>query len=79
MGGSRASLALIAAEELGIPYSQVRAHVADTASLGHNDMTEGSRGTFSSGMATIFAARDAIEVLRQRAAKMWDIAVEDVK
>jgi CO/xanthine dehydrogenase Mo-binding subunit len=79
VGGSRASLALIAAEELGIPYSQVRAHVADTASLGHNDMTEGSRGTFSSGMATIFAARDAIEVLRQRAAKMWDIAVEDVK
>jgi CO/xanthine dehydrogenase Mo-binding subunit len=79
VGGSRASLALIAAEELGIPYTQVKSHVADTASLGHNDMTEGSRGTFSSGMATIFAARNAIEVLRQRAAKMWDIPVEDVK
>jgi CO/xanthine dehydrogenase Mo-binding subunit len=78
VGGSRASLSLIAAEELGIPYEQVKTNVADTASLGHNDMTEGSRGTFSSGMATIFAAREAIEVLRQRAAKMWDIPVEAV-
>lgn len=78
VGGSRASLSLIAAEELGIPYEQVRANIADTASLGHNDMTEGSRGTFSSGMATIFAARQAIEVLRARAATTWGIAVEDV-
>ena len=59
MGGSRSSMAMIAAEELGIPYEQVRANIADTTSLGHNDMTEGSRGTFSSGMATVFAARDA--------------------
>ncbi|MBD3647867.1 MAG: xanthine dehydrogenase family protein molybdopterin-binding subunit, partial [Pseudomonadales bacterium] len=78
VGGSRASLAMIAAEELGIPYEQVKPHVADTSSLGHNDMTEGSRGTFSSGMATILAARNAIEVLKERAAKMWDIPVEDV-
>jgi CO/xanthine dehydrogenase Mo-binding subunit len=78
VGGSRASLSLIAAEELGIPYEQVRANIADTASLGHNDMTEGSRGTFSSGMATIFAARQAIEVLRARAATTWGIPVEDV-
>ena len=78
VGGARASLGLIAAEELGIPYSQVKTHIADTASLGHNDMTEGSRGTFSSGMATIFAARNAIEVLKARAAKMWDIPVEQV-
>ncbi|HIG39360.1 MAG: xanthine dehydrogenase family protein molybdopterin-binding subunit [bacterium] len=78
VGGSRASLCLIAAEELGIPYEQVKANVADTASLGHNDMTEGSRGTFSSGMATIFAARDAIEVMRSRAADMWEIPLDDV-
>ena len=29
-------------------------------------------------MATIFAARKAIDVLRDRAARMWDIPVEDV-
>ena len=79
VGGSRASLSLIAAEELGIPYDRIKCIVADTASLGHNDTTEGSRGTFSSGMATIFAARNAVEVLRQRAAKMWEIDVEDVE
>lgn len=78
VGGARASLALIAAEELGIAYEDVRTNIGDTSSLGHNDTTEGSRGTFSSGMATIFAARKAIDVLKERAAKMWQIPVEAV-
>ncbi|MEI9406574.1 xanthine dehydrogenase family protein molybdopterin-binding subunit [Mesorhizobium argentiipisi] len=78
VGGSRASLSLVAAEELGIDYSQVKAVVADTSSLGYNDMTDGSRGTFSSSMATISAARNAIKILKDRAAQMWDIPVEDV-
>ncbi|SFO65613.1 xanthine dehydrogenase, molybdenum binding subunit apoprotein [Mesorhizobium sp. NFR06] len=78
VGGSRASLSLVAAEELGIDYAQVKAIVADTSSLGYNDMTDGSRGTFSSSMATISAARNAIKVLKDRAAQMWDIPVEDV-
>ena len=78
VGGSRASLTLIAAEELGIPYERVKCNVADTGSLGHNDMTDGSRGTFSSGMATIFAARNAVTELRERAAKTWEIPLEDV-
>ena len=78
VGGSRASLALCVAEELGIPYDRVKCVVADTGSLGHNDMTDGSRGTFSSSMAGIFAARNAITVLRERAAKKWEIPVENV-
>lgn len=79
VGGARASLSLICAEELGIPYENVKCNVGDTGSLGHNDTTEGSRGTFSSGMATIFAARDAIDELKQRAAIMWEIPVEEVE
>ena len=78
VGGSRASLSLVAAEKLGISYAQVQTVVADTGSLGYNDMTDGSRGTFSSSMATISAARNAIQVLRERAAKTWDIPVDDV-
>ncbi|TPM30870.1 xanthine dehydrogenase family protein molybdopterin-binding subunit [Mesorhizobium sp. B2-3-4] len=78
VGGSRASLSLVAAEELGIDYAQLKAVVADTSSLGYNDMTDGSRGTFSSSMATISAARNAIKILRDRAAQMWDIPVDDV-
>ncbi|RWO55256.1 xanthine dehydrogenase family protein molybdopterin-binding subunit [Mesorhizobium sp.] len=78
VGGSRASLSLVAAEELGITYEQIKAVVADTSSLGYNDMTDGSRGTFSSSMATISAARNAIKILRERAAQMWDVPVDDV-
>jgi CO/xanthine dehydrogenase Mo-binding subunit len=78
VGGSRASLSLVAAEELGIDYGQVKTVVADTATIGFNDTTEGSRGTFSSSMATIFAARNAIKLLRERAASMWDIPVDEV-
>ena len=79
VGGARASMSLIAAEELGIPYDKVKCNVGDTSSLGHNDTTEGSRGTFSSGMATIFAARAAIDVLKARAALMWEIDVDDIE
>lgn len=78
VGGSRASLSLIVAEELGIDYGQVKTIIADTSSLGYNDMTDGSRGTFSSSMATISAARNAIRIMRERAAQMWDIPVDDV-
>lgn len=79
VGGSRASVAMAVAEEMGISYDQVRSVIADTSSLGHNDMTDGSRGTFSTSMAAIFAARNAVKVLRERAAKTWDIPVAEVE
>jgi CO/xanthine dehydrogenase Mo-binding subunit len=79
VGGSRASIAMAVAEELGVTYENVRCVVADTSTLGHNDMTDGSRGTFSSSMAAIFAARKAVEVLRDRAAKTWEINITDVE
>ena len=37
VGGARSSMAMIAAEELGISYGDVKTHIGDTASLGHND------------------------------------------
>ncbi len=79
VGGSRASLAMAVAEELGIAYDKVRVVVADTSSLGHNDMTDGSRGTFSSSMACVDATRKAVHILRERAAKTWEISVDDVE
>ena len=78
VGGSRAALAMAVAEELGVKYDNVRVIVADTSSLGHNDMTDGSRGTFSSSMAAVDATRKAVSVLKERAAKTWEIPVEDV-
>src|SRR5688572_11924633 len=79
VGGSRASMCLMAAEELGIAYENVRCIVADTSSLGYNDMSDGSRVTFSSGMATVTAARNAKKVLCKRAAKTWNIPEEAVE
>jgi len=73
IGGSRASIGMMAAEELGIPLDKVQTIVADTASLGHNDVTDGSRVTFAVGLATIKAARAAKKELCKRAAKMWGI------
>jgi CO/xanthine dehydrogenase Mo-binding subunit len=73
IGGSRASMALMAAEELGIPYDRVRVQVADTEAVGFNNMTGGSRVTFATGMAVIQAARDVIRQLRQRAAQLWNV------
>jgi len=78
IGGSRASMCIMVAEELGIPYENVRAIVADTSALGYNDTTEGSRVTFSSGMALIYAAKKAKLEMCARAAMMWDIPEEAV-
>ncbi len=78
IGGLRASLAMMAAEELKVPYEKVRPIIADTASLGYNFLTGGSRSTFSSGMATVEAARSIIKQACGRAAKLWEIPEEAV-
>ncbi|WP_436399397.1 xanthine dehydrogenase family protein molybdopterin-binding subunit [Roseobacter sp. S98] len=78
IGGSRASISMMAAEELGIPYEKVRTVITDTNSLGFNDVTDGSRVTFAVGLATIEAARAAIREMCARVAKIWDIDEEAV-
>jgi CO/xanthine dehydrogenase Mo-binding subunit len=79
VGGSRASIALMAAEELGIPYENIRVNIADTASLGFNEQSHGSRVTFASGLAAIQAARDAKKKLCARAAAKWGIPEDAVE
>lgn len=78
IGGSRASMALMAAEELGIPYEDVHVVVADTESAGFSNVTGGSRVTFATGMAVIEAARDIISQLKSRAAALWNLDEEMV-
>jgi CO/xanthine dehydrogenase Mo-binding subunit len=79
IGGSRTSLALMAAEELGIDVAKVRPVVADTETVGYNDGTGGSRVTFATGMAVIQAAQDVVRQLRERAAAIWGVEVEQVE
>jgi CO/xanthine dehydrogenase Mo-binding subunit len=73
IGGSRASMALMAAETLGVDYSTVRAIVADTGSVGYTHVTGGSRVTFASGTAVVNATKTAIKELCKRAALIWDV------
>ena len=79
IGGSRASLAQMAAEELGIDVHRIEPVVADTHSIGYNDLTGGSRVTFAVGMAVVSAARELIEDMCSRAARIWDVPPEEVE
>ncbi|MDC0238449.1 xanthine dehydrogenase family protein molybdopterin-binding subunit [Gammaproteobacteria bacterium] len=78
IGGSRASMCIMAAETLGIPYERITAHVADTESTGYCNMTGGSRTTFATGMAVVEACEDIIAQCKERAAMTWDIDADQV-
>ena len=78
IGGQRASLAMIAAEVLGLRADEVRPSVADTDSVGHTDVTGGSRTTYATGTAVHKAAEAVKAELFKRAAKLWDVPVEEV-
>lgn len=79
IGGLRASLGMMAAEELGVKLDKVRVSIGDTQSLGYNFLTGGSRATFSSGLATVEAARQIQSEVTARAAKLWDLPIEAVE
>ncbi|MGE5269148.1 MAG: xanthine dehydrogenase family protein molybdopterin-binding subunit [Thiohalocapsa sp.] len=79
IGGSRASMAMMAAEVLGLPYEQVRPIVGDTSQAGYCFLTGGSRVTFATGMAVTQAAEKVVVELKKRAAMIWDISPEAVE
>jgi CO/xanthine dehydrogenase Mo-binding subunit len=79
IGGSRASMALMVAEVLSVPYERVRCVVGDTTAIGFSASTGGSRVTFAGGMAVTQAAEKVIAELKKRAAVMWDISPDAVE
>ena len=78
IGGSRASMQMMAAEELGIPLEKLKPIVADTESVAFSQGTGGSRTTFATGMATIEAAQDLVRQFKERAAALWNLTHEQV-
>ncbi|MFN8617219.1 MAG: xanthine dehydrogenase family protein molybdopterin-binding subunit [Dehalococcoidia bacterium] len=78
IGGSRASLGMQLAEVLGIPFDEIKPTVVDTDSIGHNDVTGGSRTTFASGLACFEAGMDIRRQMIARAAKMWGAPEDEV-
>tara|TARA_B100000315_G_scaffold259726_1_gene316908 strand:+ start:1841 stop:4165 length:2325 start_codon:yes stop_codon:yes gene_type:complete len=77
-GGMRAAYSQIVAEELGIPFENVRAIQSDTSSLGFNFTTAGSRGTAAGSMAAVKASRDAITRMCEVAARIWEVEPDQV-
>jgi CO/xanthine dehydrogenase Mo-binding subunit len=78
IGGTRTTCAMIAAEVLGLKAEEVHPVVADTESIGHTDTTGGSRVTFATGYAVYEAAQDAVNLLKQRAAVLWQAKPEEI-
>jgi CO/xanthine dehydrogenase Mo-binding subunit len=78
IGGSRASMCMMAAETLGVSYQQVRALIGDTESTGFSNVTGGSRTTFATGMAVVRACEDIIAQCKSRAAATWGVDEDQV-
>lgn len=79
IGGTRASIAMQAAEVLGIPAESVNPSVVDTNSIGYTAVTGGSRTTFATGYAAYEAAQDVKRQMIERAAKLWDVDEANVQ
>ena len=73
VGGSRTSIAMQAAEVLGISAEDVRPSVVDTDTIGFTAVTGGSRTTFATGWAAYEAAQDVKQQCIVRAASIWDV------
>jgi CO/xanthine dehydrogenase Mo-binding subunit len=71
LSGTRTSIAMQAAEVLGISAGDVNPTVADSDSVGYTSVTGGSRTTFATGWAACEAAQDVIRQMKERAALLW--------
>lgn len=78
IGGSRASIANITAELLGIEYDRVSVLIGDTATIGYSNLTGGSRVLFASAMVVTESTEKVIATLRGLAAKIWGIDTDAV-
>ncbi|MBI4311192.1 MAG: xanthine dehydrogenase family protein molybdopterin-binding subunit [Chloroflexi bacterium] len=79
IGGTRTSVAMQLAEALGIPVSKVKPSVVDTDSIGFTSVTGGSGVTFKTGVACYEAGLDIKRQMIERAAAIWNVAVENVE
>ena len=79
LSGTRVSIAMQAAETLGLSVEDVAPSVVDTDSVGWTGTSGGSRITFDTGKAVIAAAEEVIRQMSARAALLWEVQPADVK
>ena len=78
LSGTRTTVAMQAAEVLGLRVEDVISTVADTGSAGWSAGSGGSRITFDTGRAAISAAEEVKRQMSERAALLWEVQPEDV-
>src|SRR5581483_4656581 len=71
-------LAMITAEELGLPYERVRVLLSDTDLTPDGGPTTASRQTFVTGNAARYAAKGMREILAETASEYLDAAPEQL-
>jgi CO/xanthine dehydrogenase Mo-binding subunit len=77
--GSHTVLPQIAAEELGVPFSNVRVVSSDTAITPYDRSTGASRTTTLMGSAVLEASRDAVQQMVVMAADVLKVKVEQIQ
>ena len=78
LSGTRLTLAMQAAEALGIPIEDVVPTIGDTHSVGYTFQSVGSRTTFATGIAVYETAQKILKQMAERAAMMWETDAENV-
>ena len=79
LSGTRTSVAMQAAEVLGLDVEDVISTVGDTDSAGWSGVANGSKITYSTGLAAIAAAEEVELQMSARAALIWEVQREDVE
>jgi len=78
IGGTRASIAMQAAEVLGIPAEKMKPTIVDTDLVGYTDATGGSRTTYATGHAAYDAATAVVAEMGLRAAMLWEVDPDSI-
>lgn len=79
LSGTRMTLAMQAAEALGIDVEDVSPIVGDTESVAYTFQSVGSRTTFATGIAVYKAAQKILAQMKERAALIWETDVENIE
>ena len=79
IGGTRTTIAMQAAEALGLDAHDVNPNVVDTDLIGFTELTAGSRTTFATGYAAYEAALDIKRQMIKRIAKLWGVDSTDIE
>jgi xanthine dehydrogenase molybdenum-binding subunit len=76
--GTRTSIAMQAAEALGLPLAHIKPAMGNTQTSGYSDASGGSRTTMATGVAAVKAAEEVIAKMCERAAVIWVCEPEQV-